>query len=77
MTSLKEWIFPTTGKGIIHQIASLDAADIVLEDFKPRHGVANRLAPQAVQIADVHHSYVRVNPAVLEQQRKQEGSPGH
>jgi hypothetical protein len=43
----------------------LDATDI----SKLGRRIANRLAPQAVQISDLHHPYVRVQPS---EQRKQD-----
>jgi len=65
----KKRIIPARHKEVIRQTAFLDAAGVVREDFETRGRIADRLAPQAVQVADLDHPYVRVHAAVLEQER--------
>jgi len=70
VTALEERIIPATTQEIVCQNTSLDAADVVREDFKPRRRIADRLVPQTIQVADLNQPYIRVHPTVLEQERK-------
>ncbi|KAI4168744.1 MAG: hypothetical protein LQ343_006180 [Gyalolechia ehrenbergii] len=69
VTSLEERIVPTRRKEIIRPAASPDTARIVRQDFETGTGVADRLIPEPVQVANLHQPYIRIHTAISEQER--------